>query len=453
MTLHIEAIDTIELGNRSYIAHDGRDAIVIDPQRDIDRVQARLADLGLRVGVVCETHIHNDYLTGGLALARETDAPYVVSAADAVTYRRVAVRDGDGVSVGTLSAQVLATPGHTPGHISFLIESAGGAPALFTGGSLLYGAVGRTDLVDPARTTELAAAQHRSVRRLADTLPADTAVFPTHGFGSFCAARTLASNLTSGTIADEQRRNPALLEADGATFVDQLVAGFTPYPTYYAHMSPRNLAGVDRPDLSPAPTVDAVELTRRISAGEWVIDLRSRGDYADGHIAGTVSFEVAPPFGTYLGWVVPFEAPLTLIASEPSQVAAAQRQLVRIGWDRPAGSAVGSLDSLAPTLPRRSYAVVSFSDLPVDLASGGGTVIDVRRDDERHAGYLPDAVHVPLHALLDPATSLPSGRLWVHCASGFRASIAASLLDRLGRDVVLIDDDMGHAADLGLLAS
>ncbi|MBV9485857.1 MAG: MBL fold metallo-hydrolase, partial [Frankiaceae bacterium] len=405
------------------------------------------------VRLVCETHIHNDYLTGGLALSKEVGAPYVVSATDSVPYNRLAVRDGDDLEVGGMSVQVLATPGHTPGHIALLIGADGSAPALFTGGSMLYGAVGRTDLIDPARTVELAEAQYRSVHRLADRLPVETAVFPTHGFGSFCAARTLASNLSSGTLADERKRNPALTAPDGATFVDQLVRGFTPYPAYYAHMSALNVAGVDAPDLSPAPRIDATELTRRIEAGDWVIDLRPRGTYAASHISGTVSFEVAPPFGTYLGWVVPFGAPLTLLASDTAQVAQAQRQLVRIGWDRPDAVAVGPIESLAPALPRRTYPSVSFSDLPADLSSQAGTVIDVRREDERAGGYLPDAVHIPLHALLDPATPLPEGTLWVHCASGFRASIAASLLDRLGRQVVLIDDTMDHAAELELLAS
>jgi glyoxylase-like metal-dependent hydrolase (beta-lactamase superfamily II)/rhodanese-related sulfurtransferase len=450
--LGIEVIDTVELGDRSYVVHDGSEAIVIDPQRDIDRVVERLSAMELRLALVCETHVHNDYLTGGLALSRSFGVPYVVSEAEPTGFEPTALGDAATTTVGGMSLRAIATPGHTPDHVTYLVESAGEDTALFTGGSLLYGAVGRTDLVgtDPK---DLARAQHRSVQRLARNLPADTPIFPTHGFGSFCAARSPAGSPDRGTIADERLRNPALLETDETAFAETLVRGFTPYPTYYDHMAAWNRKGVEAPDLSPAAGVGADRLHRRLAANDWVIDLRPRRTYAEDHLAGTVSFEVGPPFGTYLGWIVPFGAPLTLLADDAAQVAAAQRQLVRIGWDRPLGVAVGRPAELAPGAPRRSYPVVTFSDLPAELSANGGVILDVRRPDERASGQVRDAVHVPLHRLLDADTELPAGRLWVHCASGFRASIAASLLERLGRDVVLIDDDMGHAADLHLLAS
>jgi hydroxyacylglutathione hydrolase len=165
--------------------------VVVDPQRDLDRVEQVLSGLGVRCELVLETHIHNDYVTGGYELARRTGAGYLVAAADDVAFPREAVSDGDQRTAGTLRISVLATPGHTDTHLAYVVEDTtdpGAAPAVFTGGSLLFGSVGRTDLVDPDRTEELTRAQYHSTRRLADLLPDEAAVYPTHGFGSFCSS-------------------------------------------------------------------------------------------------------------------------------------------------------------------------------------------------------------------------------------------------------------------------
>lgn len=153
--VHVEVVSTEELGDRSYVAHDGETALVVDPQRDIDRVESLLADLGLRCTLVLETHVHNDYVSGGLELAARTGATYVLSADDTVAFERHGVADGDELHVGRLRVTVVATPGHTDGHISYVVDDGEGTSVAFTGGSLLYGSVGRTDLVDPQRTDEL----------------------------------------------------------------------------------------------------------------------------------------------------------------------------------------------------------------------------------------------------------------------------------------------------------
>jgi len=230
------------------------------------------------------------------------------------------------------------------------------------------------------------------------------------------------------------------------------VANLTAYPAYYAHMAPRNLAGPGPVDLSAPPAADAVDLAKRIAAGEWVVDLRDRAAYAADHLAGTVGIALGSQFATYLGWLVPWDSPVTLIGGSPGQVAAAQRQLVRIGVDRLAGAATGDLDTLtAPSQDRRHYPRVGFAE--VRAAGRGDIVLDVRRDDERAAGFIPGSAHVPLHELLARLADLPAGRLWVHCASGYRASIGASLLARAGHDVILIDDDYSRAVELGLASS
>jgi glyoxylase-like metal-dependent hydrolase (beta-lactamase superfamily II)/rhodanese-related sulfurtransferase len=449
--MQVLVLSTDELGDRSYVVHDGTVAVVVDPQRDIDRVERYLADAGVTASLVLETHIHNDYVTGGYQLARRTGARYAVNAADPVAFGRLQLRDAGTLAAGRLRILVMATPGHTDTHLAYVVtdtSAPGEPPAVFTGGSLLYGSVGRTDLVDPARTDELTRAQFRSARRLAAALPDEARIYPTHGFGSFCSAGSAAGGDAS-TMGTERRRNDALTAPAEEAFVAALVRNLTAYPSYYARMAPRNLAGPGPVDLSAPQAAGAGELAKRIASGEWVVDLRDRALYAADHLAGSIGIALGTQFATYLGWLLPGGTPVTLIGESPGQVAAAQRQLVRIGIDRPAGAASGDLDTLtASSQDRRRYPRVSFAE--IRDAGPGDVVLDVRRDDERAAGHLPGSAHVPLHHLLTRLADLPAGRLWVHCATGYRASIAASLLDRAGHDVILIDDAYSHAVALGL---
>src|SRR5262245_16340585 len=183
--VHILPIDTPSLGDRGYLVHDGTVAFVIDPQRDIDRV-LHLADAaGVRITHVFETHIHNDYVTGGHALAAATGAAYHVNAADPVAFDRVPVSDGDVIAIGDrMRVTVLATPGHTFTHLSYALSEAGRQLAVFTGGSLLYGSVGRPDLLGPDHTHDLVRHQYASAQRLTAEVDENAGVYPTHGFGS-----------------------------------------------------------------------------------------------------------------------------------------------------------------------------------------------------------------------------------------------------------------------------
>jgi glyoxylase-like metal-dependent hydrolase (beta-lactamase superfamily II)/rhodanese-related sulfurtransferase len=455
--VQVEIISTEELGDRSYLAHDGTDAIVVDPQRDLDRVFQALEDKGLRCAMVVETHIHNDYVSGGHTLASQLGVDHLGSAADHVAFDRRGVTDGDQLAVGTMTLRVLATPGHTDTHLAYVIEDGHGAPAVFTGGSLLYGSVGRTDLVEGERTTELTHAQYHSVHRLAELLPDETRVYPTHGFGSFCSSGAATGGQDS-TIGTERRSNDALTEADEDAFVRRLVTGLTAYPRYYTHMDARNRQGPDPIDLSPPRPVDPAELGRKIATGEWVVDLRDRTAYALQHLTGTIGIALGTQFATYLGWLIPWGSPVTLIGDTAEQVADAQRQLARIGIDRPAGAATGQPAELAPARRLGCYPSASFDDLAErteagEFADDHKSVLDVRRGDERTDGAVTGSVHIPLQDLLERIDEAPAGQLWVHCASGYRASIAASLLDRAGRDVVLLDDNYDRAVELGLTTS
>src|SRR5215471_5705720 len=262
-------------------------------------------------------------------------------------------------ATGGMRVRVLATPGHTFSHLAYVVEAgrgtAGGGAAgegaaggemagVFTGGSLLYGSTGRTDLLGPGSTQELSRAQWASARRLARELPGTTPVFPTHGFGSFCSATQ--SQAAASTIGHEKLVNP-VLTLDERAYVASLLAGLDAWPAYYAHMATVNLAGPGEPDLSPPRPADAAELRRRIEAGEWVVDLRDRIAFAAGHVPGTFSIPMDNRFATYLGWMIPWGTPLTLLGDSPQQVAQAQLDLARIGIDQLAAAATGRPETWA----------------------------------------------------------------------------------------------------------
>ncbi|CAN5757277.1 MBL fold metallo-hydrolase [soil metagenome] len=449
----IITIETSSLGDRSYLVTDGRVAAVVDPQRDIDRVLELAADRGVTVTHVFETHIHNDYVTGGYQLARTTGAAYHLHADDEVDFERVGLVDGDIVEVGDLRVTAVHTAGHTPTHLSYVVSADDRDVAVFTGGSMLYGTVGRTDLISRAMAAELTRRQHRSVRRLADTLDDDVAVMPTHGFGSFCSSASVEAGETS-TIGDERTANMALTITDEETFVARLLDGLDAYPRYYVHMAPRNVLGPEPIDLSPPVAADPNEIASRIRAGEWVVDLRDRTLYAADFLAGTVNIGISDSFSTYLGWLVPWNVPVTLVGDTPDDIATAQRQLVRIGIDRPAAASADGVDRFGADGDRHSYRIVDFPTAGDALRSDTPPVIlDVRRGDEWAAGHVADAVHVPLHRLEREMGQVPDGEVWVHCQSGYRASIAASLLARAGRTPVLIDDDYDRAVELDLASA
>ncbi len=442
--MEIATVETKAMGDRSYVIVDGGVAAVIDPQRDIDRIESLLAERRLRLTHVFETHVHNDYVTGGVELSRRNGAMYVLAADDEVVYDHTGARDGDEFAVGGVVLRALRSPGHTPNHLSYAAVEHGQPVAVFTGGSMLYGTVGRTDLIDEGSTELLTRAQFHSVRRLADELPGAVTVHPTHGFGSFCSSAS-TSETDESTIAQERLSNLALTVDDEDTFVARLVAGLTAYPRYYAHMAGINSHGPAPVDLSPPEPVGAVGIRRRIHAGEWVVDLRSRSAFARGHLTGTVNVEIGDSFATYLGWTMRWGTPVTLVGDTADEVAEAQRQMVRIGIDRAAGAADGGLARWSAGGDVRSYRSVSFAELADARTDPAIAVLDVRRDDEWADGHLFGAVHIPLHDLEDRLDEVPGGEMWVHCASGYRAAIAASLLDRAGHAIVAVDDDWASA--------
>lgn len=453
--LDVEVIATSSLGDRSYLATDGRTAVVVDPQRDVDRVLAVAGRREVRIGLVLETHVHNDYVSGGLELARLTGADYGMAAADELPFEHLPLEDGQLLEVSrNLRIRAVATPGHTYHHLSYLLEGDLGAVGVFTGGSLLFGTAGRTDLLGEQHSEPLARHQHASARKLAELLPAGAYLWPTHGFGSFCAASRSTGD--SSTIGAEKRFNPALTLSE-REFVDQLLTGLDTYPAYYAHMGVHNTAGPEPLDLRRPAPASPEELARRLERGEWVIDLRSRTAYARSHLLGTVSLGLDGPLVTWLGWMIDWGAPLTLLGETPEDVAEAQRELSRIGIDKFAAAADGYPEQLAADPEQlRATTTATFHDLATTRSGDGNgfpgadVVLDVRTNNEFHKSHITGAVHIPLYELPKRTAEIPSGTVWVHCGSGYRAAAASSLLESAGRRTVLIDDSFSAAENTGL---
>jgi glyoxylase-like metal-dependent hydrolase (beta-lactamase superfamily II)/rhodanese-related sulfurtransferase len=444
MTIEIINIDTPTLGDRGYIAHDGKTALVVDPQRDIDRVEQVLSDNSLELGAVVETHMHNDYVSGGLVLARKYQAKYITSADDPVSFDRVKARDLEEFSVGNFGIKALHTPGHTFTHLSYiLVDEQGKSTGIFTGGSMLHGSTGRPDLLGWDHAAELAQLQHGSAHRITEFLDDTTPIFPTHGFGSFCAATSTSGS--SSTIQDEKKSNPAL-QLTVERFVSETLAGLDTFPAYYKHMGPANLAGPSPIDLSELPRLSTEELLKRIAGDSWVVDLRDKDTWAKAHLAGTMNFGISGSFATYLGWLFPYEKELVLISDKATDISVAQRELVRIGIDRPSASFVGAMDNFAEILDAK---VVQFKDVPDALTNSEIVVLDVRRNSERQASHITGSKHIPLHELEGRLGELSTEKIyWVHCAGAYRASIAASIIQNAGLKIVLINEPYEKALDV-----
>lgn len=431
--MDVITIEVPQVGNRTHLVHDGENALVIDPPRDLEIVEEAAELAGVRIAAVADTHVHNDYVSGALGLARRHGVDYLLSVDERVAFDRAGVRDGDVVDVGSFAVHVIDTPGHTLHHQALLATDGVGRDALFSGGSLLAGTVGRTDLMDPLLARHLARAQWNSVRHLGTLDPA-TSLHPTHGFGSFCAATSTSATDVPLSIGGELASNHALNTPRDA-FVDELVAGFGPVPTYYRRMSPANRAG--RGTVAPRVGHDVGhdDVLGVLARGGWAIDLRSRESFAEGHLSGSVNVEYGAQFATWVGWLTSEDTEIVLLTDDPGDLTEARRDLERIGIEGThARVLVPGVDLPShPTLRRAAWS--GLADAPADRV-----LVDVRHVDEYDDGHLPDAIHIPLHHLETRLHELPAGEVWVRCLSGYRAGIAASLLQRAGRSVVHIDD-------------
>ncbi|MDQ3127913.1 MAG: MBL fold metallo-hydrolase [Chloroflexota bacterium] len=416
-------------------------AAVVDPRRDVDAYLAAAREADVRISHVVETHLHNDYVSGGRELAALTGARHVIGAGAELRHEHGPVRDGDTFEVGALRFTSRDTPGHTPEHVAYAVADTGRGddPAvLFSGGSLLVGAVGRTDLLGEQHADAYARDMHRSLHDVVLAHDDHVAVHPTHGAGSLCATG-IASTPTT-TIGYERRHNALVAIADVELFVKRLLRGQPAVPRYFARMRPTNQAG---PTLLggtvPEPRPLSLEAVRNaIAGGALVLDLRPPADHAVSHAPDSQSVPLGPSFGTWLGWVVDPDRKLVLILERPDHWDEAIRQALRIGAE---GAVLGHLRGGFGTWadgggPLESSGRLNVDELARLMAAAGHSdsplVIDVRQANEYETGHVPGSIHITAGSLPDRLAELPRNRpIATICASGLRASVAASIL-RLG---------------------
>jgi glyoxylase-like metal-dependent hydrolase (beta-lactamase superfamily II)/rhodanese-related sulfurtransferase len=445
--MDVETFVTNGLGDNSYLVASGDEAVLIDPQRDAWRFTATAEARGWRLRHVLETHVHNDYVSGALEARSVTGAEIVVHAgAGPYAFPHRPIEPGDEVRIGDLRFVARAAPGHTFEHLAWEAHVSGRPhpEAVFTGGSLLVGSAGRSDLLGDDLAQDLARHQYRTIRSLA-TLPPETRILPTHGAGSFCVSTAPSAERTS-TIGAELATNAALLAADEETFVRQQLGSLGRYPAYYPKMAPINRAGPPILGRLPAmPALSPAEAAASATRGAWVIDARDRAEYASGHVPGSLNIELDDGFGTYVGWIVPFAAPLVMVLPDPvdESAAAAMSQLFRIGWDTSVGHLAGGIEAwITAGNAVRSYPVAGMRELFERRVRDGEAirVLDVRQPAEwRDDGSIPDSLQMFVADLPDRIAELPrDGELWVVCTTGHRAAIAASLIDRAGIPVRLV---------------
>lgn len=432
------------LGNTSYliVSEDAAIAAAVDPERNVDGYIEAARQIGVRIVLILETHLHADFVSGSRELAAKTGARIVASAAGELAFDHQPVRDGDQIMLGDLTIRVLETPGHSPEHISFTVTEPGRAEtsALFSGGSLIVGGAARTDLLGHEQSEPLARSLYHTLHDKLLHLPDHVSVYPTHGAGSFCVAPQSSQRVT--TIGRERQSNALLQPQTEDEFVTLALSGLPSYPLYFRHMrainqrGPRLLA-----DLPPLRPLTPEQVQDWLAQEGTVLDVRPASAFADAHIPGSYSIALNAPLVTWAGWLIPFGTPLVLVSDGPFDRVQAVRDLLRIGYDDLRGYLEGGLTAWkAAGLSVERAAKISVEELHGWLQDGSGPlVLDVRQDSEWEAGHIPGAVHIENGRLPYDPLSLPTDRpIAVHCQHGPRAAAGLSVLTRRGYDNLLL---------------
>ncbi len=455
MTMLVKQFVDEALGNSSYLiaSEETGLAAVLDPQRDIDRYIQVSEGLGLRLAYTLDTHLHNDFISGSRELAARAGVQVGASSIAELSFDHLPLQDGNLLQLGDLSIRVLATPGHTPEHISFSLTEAGKpAPtALFTGGALIVGGAARTDLLGDAQAEPLARSLYHTIHDKLLPFPDDVAIYPTHGAGSFCAAPTVADR--TSTIGKERCWNPLVLAKDEDEFVYRALDDLPSYPSYFKHLRRINRQGPvvlgGLPLLKPLKPEEVFGLSTQ---GVVVVDARPPRDFAAGHIPGAYGIPLTTPLVTWAGWVIPFGTPMILLADYPAEREEAVRQLIRIGFDDLRGYLEGGMPAWeAEGLPVSTVRILPAEELAQQLKRGKAPpILDVRSDAEWRAGHLPKAIHVEAGRLPEADLSLPQDELKViHCGHSERTTVGISVLERRGyRNLALLEGGYSgwHAA-------
>lgn len=433
-----ETVEAKGLAHLSYLVGDEAAgfAVVVDPKRDVQDYLDLAQKHGVRISHILETHIHADFVSGSLELQALTGAPIYVGKAEGYGFSHVALSDGDTLEVGSLKVQALHTPGHTPEHVSFLVSGGKGAGkpwGLFSGDLLFAGEVGRPDLLGEEEKKRLARSLYHSLREKVLSLDDGVEVFPAHGEGSPCGG-SIGDRKTT-TVGYERENNPKLAEMTEEAFVELVLADLPPAPTYYPRMKRVNLQGPKV--LGGLPNVAALspKEVRELSETEdvQVVDAREIEAFGGGHVPGSLSVALRGEFPVWSGWMLDAEKRVVLVLPDESKLKEAQAHLFRIGVDRVEGylrnGMKGWFEAGLDFAKVEQTSVFELSD-----SLGKVQVLDVRTDGEWDVGHVPSAVHVfvpRLEAELDGKLDRERP-VAVYCGSGYRASIAASVLQRIG---------------------
>ncbi|UMB71383.1 MBL fold metallo-hydrolase [Mycobacterium paraterrae] len=431
------------LSQGSYLIGDettGR-AVVVDPRRDIDVYLNEAREHGLQIERVIETHIHADFLTGHLELAAATGAQISYSERAELEFPVAPLSDGQRISLGEVTLEILATPGHTPESISVVIYEHPDDEVpygVLTGDTLFVGDVGRPDLLadEGLSSEELARSLYDSLQNKLLTLPDATRVFPAHGAGSACGKQL--SSETSSTIGEQRRDNYALQFADVDAFVASITEGQSPQPRYFEYDSVRNREQRPLLDENSPPLLTFDEVRRRAAAGALLLDTREAAEYAVGHVSGAVNIGLNGRFAEGAGQVFPPDRDIVLVG-DTSLARESRIRLARVGFDR----VIGQLDDLASVFTRHPHLVETAERFTAQQLAmllndePGLQLIDVRNPGETEDGVIPGAQEIPLPTLVDALENLdPTLPIVTYCASGYRSLIAASVLRASGFESV-----------------
>ena len=417
------------LGHASYLVADADAgvAFLVDPDRAVDAYLAAASKLDVLITHSFETHVHNDYLSGSRALA-ELRPIAVVTGPDArIEYPHTTLRDGEDLDVGALRVRCVATPGHTPEHVAFLVSDlrrADDPQYLFSGGALLVGHIARVDLLGPDLEEQLARDAYATLRDKVLSLADYVAVFPTHGGGSACSAGVASSRWT--TLGFERRHNDVAVAAGGdfATFRETIGRGLPIAPAYYPHVRGLNHRGVTLPDRRPLPL-----LSDPLPPGAALLDPRPPHLYGAGHRRGALNIVGNDGFAVRCGAVVTYGTPIVLLTRDEEQAERLRAQLSIIGFDDVRGYAepIAASDDATATTQQLDARTAG------QLVGGGAPVLDVREGSEYAAGHVRGAQHIPYEQLEQRIGEVPlEGALVVYCASGVRSSLATSIFERHG---------------------
>ncbi|HZT42088.1 MAG TPA: rhodanese-like domain-containing protein [Chthonomonadaceae bacterium] len=434
----LETVFTEGLAHLSYLIGDDSvgAAAVIDPRRDVDIYLQLARQNNVRITHILETHIHADFVSGSHELAARTGAPIYVGAADNYGFEHRPLQEGDRLELGSLLLQVLHTPGHTPEHICFVAsEGDHRRPwGVFTGDTLFAGEVGRPDLLGHGTEKKLAADLFHSLKAKLMALPADVIVYPSHGEGSPCGGN-IAGRRTS-TIGYERQKNPRLqIDAEEA-FICSLLGSLPPAPVYYPRLKKTNAAGPKVLGALPEPPLLSAQEFHAAAQTEdaLIVDTRTILGFGGGHIAGALSIELREEFPIWAGWMVAPEKNVLLLLRDKVQLDEVVRHLIRLGCERIGGYMAGMRSWQESGLPMVALPPLFVQDLKAALDHGEDLqLLDVRRQDEYAQGCLPNARHIYVPEIEQRAHELDKNRPVVtYCGSGYRSSIAASQLQRLG---------------------